>query len=66
MKNKPKVAQYAEMGLEAGSVLAGIAPQNDRLELRALLKKYGKKKCSENFFDVDRRKQYEKHNLTGD
>lgn len=42
-KNKPKAAEYAEMGLKACSVLAGIDPQNDRLELRALLEKYRKK-----------------------
>lgn len=43
VKNKPKAAEYAETGLEACSVLAGIDPQNDRLELRALLEKYRKK-----------------------
>lgn len=43
VKNKPKAAEYAEMGLKACSVLAGIDPQNDRLELRELLEKYRKK-----------------------
>ena len=57
VKNKPKAAEYAEMGLEACSVLAGIDPQNDRLELRELPENTGRKP-SENFSDADGRAQY--------
>lgn len=43
VKNKPKAVEYAETGPEACSVLAGIDPQNDRLQLQTLLEKYRKK-----------------------
>lgn len=43
MKNKPKAAEYAEMGLAACAMLAKTDPHNDLLEMRSVLEKFRKK-----------------------
>ena len=49
MKNKPKAAQYAEMGLSACDVLASANPDHPHLAIRSNLEKF-KRKASRRFF----------------